>query len=122
MREDGCVMPRRPTHGAEASSSRAILPAQDGTAAHSEQEREHVSAPPAHFCEAQAEQALRQEFRDHDASLNNALNEALQIQGVLHGVYSRYASFLLSFGVSPPLVSSMFVLPLTRFLLRLVYR
>jgi hypothetical protein len=32
---------------------------------------------PAHFVEAQAEQGLWQELRDHDASLNWALNEAL---------------------------------------------
>jgi hypothetical protein len=44
-----------------------------------EQEREPASAPPAYFNEAQAEQAPWQEFRDHRASLNNALNEALQI-------------------------------------------
>jgi hypothetical protein len=44
-----------------------------------EQEQGHVSVPPAHFDEVQAEQALWQEFRDHDASLNNALNEALRI-------------------------------------------
>jgi hypothetical protein len=79
MREDGCMMPRHPTHGAEASSSRAALPAPDGTAARPEQERERVSAPPAHFSEAQAEQALWQEFRSHGASLNNTLNEALRI-------------------------------------------
>jgi hypothetical protein len=29
MREDGCVMPRHPTHGAEASSSRTALPTLD---------------------------------------------------------------------------------------------
>jgi hypothetical protein len=44
-----------------------------------EQEREPASAPPAHFNEAQAEQALWKEFHDHNASLNNALNEALRI-------------------------------------------
>jgi hypothetical protein len=38
MREDGCVMPRHLTHGAEASSSHAALPAPDGTAARPEQE------------------------------------------------------------------------------------
>jgi hypothetical protein len=43
-----------------------------------EQEREHAYAPPAHFSEAQAEQTLWQEFRDHGASLNNTLNEALR--------------------------------------------
>jgi hypothetical protein len=37
--------------------------------------------PPAHFDEAQAEQALWEEFRDHGASINNALNEALQVHG-----------------------------------------
>jgi hypothetical protein len=37
--------------------------------------------PAAHFDEAQAEQALRQEFRDHGASINNALTEALRIHG-----------------------------------------
>jgi hypothetical protein len=34
---------------------------------------------PAHFADAQAEQALWQKFRDHGASLNRALNEALRI-------------------------------------------
>jgi hypothetical protein len=79
MREDGCVMTRHPTHSAEAASSRATLPALDGTAVRPEQEREHASVPPAHFSEAQAEQALWQEFHDHGVSLNNTLNEALRI-------------------------------------------
>jgi hypothetical protein len=73
------MMPRRPTHGAETSSSRVGLPAPDVTVARPEQEQGHVSAPPAHFDKAQAEQALWQEFRDHDTSLNNALNEVLRI-------------------------------------------
>jgi hypothetical protein len=81
MREDGCVMPWHPTHGAEASSSRAALPAPNGTASCPEQEREHASAPPTYFSEAQDEEALWQEFRDHGVSLNNMLNEALQIHG-----------------------------------------
>jgi hypothetical protein len=55
MREDGRVMPWRPVHDAEASSSRAALPAPDGTAARPEQEWERASVPPAHFSEAQAE-------------------------------------------------------------------
>jgi hypothetical protein len=46
-------------------------------------EREHASVPPAHFNEAQAEQALWQEFRDHDASLNNTLNGVLWIHAGL---------------------------------------
>jgi hypothetical protein len=48
---------------------------------HQKQERERVDAPPAHFADAQAEQALWQEFHDHGTSLNRALNEALQIHG-----------------------------------------
>jgi hypothetical protein len=70
MREDSCMMSGRPTHGAEASSSSAALPASDDTAACPEQERERVDAPPTHFSEAQAEQALWQEFRDHGSLLN----------------------------------------------------
>jgi hypothetical protein len=57
MREDGCVIPLRPTHDAEASSSRVGLPASNTTMACPEQERERASAPPAYFNEAQAEQA-----------------------------------------------------------------
>jgi hypothetical protein len=44
--------------------------------------RERVDAPP-HFAEAQAEQELWEELRDHDTSLNRALNEALRIHGGL---------------------------------------
>jgi hypothetical protein len=46
---------------------------------HPEREGERAGAPPAHFVEAQAEQELWQELRDHGASLNRALNEALRI-------------------------------------------
>jgi hypothetical protein len=81
VRDDGCVMSGRLADGAEASSSRAVLPASDGAAARLEQERERAITPPAHFADAQAEQELWQEFRDHDASLNRALNEALWICG-----------------------------------------
>jgi hypothetical protein len=35
----------------------------------------------AHFDEVQAEQVLWQEFRDHDASIKNTLNEALRVHG-----------------------------------------
>jgi hypothetical protein len=89
MREDGCVMLRHPMHSTKASSSRAALPATDGTAAHPEQERKHASAPPAHFSKAQAKQALWQEFCDHSSSLNNRLNEALRIHAGTAG-FSRY--------------------------------
>jgi hypothetical protein len=58
MLDDGCVMSRHPTLGAEASSSCNALPAPDGTVARPEHELEYTSAPPAHFSEAQAEQAL----------------------------------------------------------------
>jgi hypothetical protein len=75
------VMSGCPAHGVEASLSRATLPASGGPAAHPEPEREHVDVPPAHFASAQAEQALWQQFCDHGASLNRALNEALRIHG-----------------------------------------
>jgi hypothetical protein len=79
MREDGCVMSQRPTHDVEASSSRAVLPTPDADVAHPEQGLGHAGAPLAHIDEAQAKQALWQEFRDHGASINNALNEALRV-------------------------------------------
>jgi hypothetical protein len=57
-------------HGAEASSSRAGLPASGGLAASLERGRERVDAPLPHFPDAQAEQELWEELRDHGASLN----------------------------------------------------
>jgi hypothetical protein len=81
LREDGYVMSQRPTHDVEASSSRVVLPAPDVVVAHPEQEWGHTGAPPTHFDEAQAEQALWQEFRDNNASINNALNKALSVHG-----------------------------------------
>jgi hypothetical protein len=102
MREDDCVMSGRPVHGAEASSSRAAPPALDGTATRPEQERELVDAPPAHFADAQAEQALWQEFRDHGASLNRALNEALRIHGGPAWHVFRVCVFSPGFAVFPP--------------------
>jgi hypothetical protein len=58
-------------HGAEASSSRA------GRSAPGEG---RVDSLPA-FIDAQEEQELWGELRDHDATLNRALNEALRIHG-----------------------------------------
>jgi hypothetical protein len=58
--------------GAEASSSRAGPPASG---------EERVDEPPPFFADAQEEQQLWEELRDHDASLNRALNEALWIHG-----------------------------------------
>jgi hypothetical protein len=58
VRDDGSTAPGRPADGVEASSSRGVLPASNGTAARPEQEWERADAPPAHFASAQAEQAL----------------------------------------------------------------
>jgi hypothetical protein len=58
-------------YGVEASSSRV------GRSAPGEG---HVSDPPA-FADAQEEQELWGELRDHGAALNRALNEALRIHG-----------------------------------------
>jgi hypothetical protein len=63
----------RPAGGVGPSSSRV------GLAARLEHGQEDADAPPAHFVEAQAEQGLWEELRDHGASLNRALNKALQI-------------------------------------------
>jgi hypothetical protein len=79
VRDDGFVISGRPADGAEASSSRTVLPASDDAAARAERERERAITPPVHFADAQAEQSLWQEFRDHGTSLNRALNEALRI-------------------------------------------
>jgi hypothetical protein len=79
VRDDGCVTSGRSADGAEASSSHAVLLASDGAAARPEQGWEHAITPPPHFTDAQAEQELWQEFRDHGASLNRALNEVLRI-------------------------------------------
>jgi hypothetical protein len=81
MWEGGCVMSPRPAHDAEASTSHAAPLAPDVAVACPEQGLHRADAPPAHFKEAQAEQALWQEFRDHGVSINNALTEALRIHG-----------------------------------------
>jgi hypothetical protein len=88
-------------HNGEASSSRTALPALDDTAARQEQERERVNASPVHFSEAQAEQALWQEFCDHGASLNRALNEALRIHGGPAWRIFQVRDFSPGFAVSP---------------------
>jgi hypothetical protein len=83
MREDCCMMSQRLAHDAKASTSHAAPPAPDVAVTHPEQGPRRADAPPAHSNEAQAEQALCQEFRDHDVSINNALTEALGIHGGL---------------------------------------
>jgi hypothetical protein len=79
MREDNCVMARHPAHDAGASTSHAASPVPDAAVVRPEQELRHAGAPVAHFDEAQAEQALWQEFQDYDAWINNALTEALRV-------------------------------------------
>jgi hypothetical protein len=79
VRDDGGAVLACPADGAGASSPCAALPTSGGPAESPEQERERVDAPPAHFTEDQAEQELWEELRDHGASLNRALNEALWI-------------------------------------------
>jgi hypothetical protein len=79
VRDDDGAALGCPADGAGASSSRAALPTSGGPAAHPERERERARSPPAHFVEAQAEQELWEELRDHGASLNRALNEAPRI-------------------------------------------
>jgi hypothetical protein len=81
MREDGYMMSLRPVHDTEASTSHASSPASDVAASHPEQGLRRPGELPALFDEAQAEQALWQEFRDHGALINNALTEALRIHG-----------------------------------------
>jgi hypothetical protein len=78
-------MSQRPTHGVEALSSRATLPAPDAVVTRPEQERGYAGALLAHFDEAQAEQVLWQAFRDHDASLNNTLMRPCRFTGVPRG-------------------------------------
>jgi hypothetical protein len=74
-------MSQRPAHGADASTSRAAPLAPDVVVAHREQGLRRAGLPLTHFDEAQAEQVLWQEFRDHNASINNTLIEALRIHG-----------------------------------------
>jgi hypothetical protein len=68
-------------HGAEASSSHAGPPGSSDPAAEPGLGQEHVDAPSSLFADAQEEQQLWEELRGHGASLNRALNEALQIHG-----------------------------------------
>jgi hypothetical protein len=101
MREDGTMMSGCPTHGVGASSSRAALPASGSTEACPEQGREHASAPLAHLDDAEEEQALWQEFRDHGSSLNRALNGALRIHSGPPWRVFQVRDCSLSFAVLP---------------------
>jgi hypothetical protein len=70
-RWDGRMVAGGPRHGAEASSSH-VGPPSSG--------EERVDAPPP-LRRRQEEQQLWEELRDHGASLNWVLNEALLIRG-----------------------------------------
>jgi hypothetical protein len=100
VRGDSGAVLGGPADGAGASSSRAALPASGGPAAHPEQEREHANTPPAHFIEAQAEQELWQELRDHGTLLKRALNEALRIHSGPAWRLFQVSGFSLGFVVS----------------------
>jgi hypothetical protein len=68
---DGYMVAGGRGHGAEASSSRA---------GHSAQVEGIAGDPPA-FANAQGEQELWGELRNHRGTLNRALNEALRVNG-----------------------------------------
>jgi hypothetical protein len=95
------------TDGAGASSSRAELAEC--------QERENVGAPPADFVDAQAEQGLWQELRDHGASLNRALNEELRIHSGPAWRVFQVSWVSSSFAVPPPALSCVRAFPDARF-------
>jgi hypothetical protein len=73
-----------------------------GPAASLERGQERVDAPPPHFADAQAEQELWEELRDHGASLNQTLNEALRIHGGPAWRVFHVRNHLLVFCVSSP--------------------
>jgi hypothetical protein len=58
-----------------------------------------------HFADAQAEQQLWEELRDHGASLNRALNEALRIHGGPAWRVFQVRSCLLVFALLPSFVA-----------------
>jgi hypothetical protein len=60
--------------------------------------------PPAYFNEVQAEQALWQEFRDHDTSLNHVSNVALRIHAGPMWQIFKVRVLIIEFEV--PLVAS----------------
>jgi hypothetical protein len=74
-------MSQRPKHDAKASTSRAAPPAPDVAVSQLEQGLRRPGVPRVLLDEVQAEQALWQEFREHGASLNAALTEALRLHG-----------------------------------------
>jgi hypothetical protein len=81
VRSDGCVMSQRPTHDTEESTSRVVPPAPDAAVSELEQGLRRPEVLRTLHDEAQAEQALWQEFCAHSASLNTTLTEALRLHG-----------------------------------------
>jgi hypothetical protein len=96
VRDDDGAALGGPADGAGASSLHA------GPATHPGQDRECVGAPPAHFVEAQAEQGLWQELRDHGASLNRALNRALRIHNGPAWRFFQVSWISSDFAAPPP--------------------
>jgi hypothetical protein len=74
-------MSQRSAHDAEASTSCAAPPASVVAVLQPEQGLCRLGVPHTLLDEVQSEQALWQEFRDHGASINNALTEALRLHG-----------------------------------------
>jgi hypothetical protein len=67
--------------GPSASTSRAALPALGAAVSQPEQGLRRPGVSRALLDEAQAKQALWQEFCDHGASLNNAITKAVWLHG-----------------------------------------
>jgi hypothetical protein len=76
-------MLQQPVHDAKVLTSRATLPASDVAISQPKQGLRRLGVPRTLLDKAQAEQMLWQEFRDHDASINNAQTEALRLHGGL---------------------------------------
>jgi hypothetical protein len=81
IRRDGHMVAGGSRRSVEASSSRAAPAGSSGPVADPGQGQERVAAPSSLFVDAQEEQQLWEELRDHGASLNRALNEVLRIHG-----------------------------------------
>jgi hypothetical protein len=111
VRDNGGAALGCPAGGAGASSSHAALPTSGGPAVHLEQEQERAGVPPAHFVEAQAEQELWQELRDHGASLNRALNEALRIHSGPAWRIFQVSGFSSDFAISSPAFFCVHAIP-----------
>jgi hypothetical protein len=105
-RRDGHMVAGGRGHGAEASSS---------CVGHSTQVEGIAGDPPA-FADAQGEQELWGELRNHGATLNRALNEALRVHGgpAWHVFQVGHRRLLLSLSlISTPILASRFLRVLT---------